>query len=349
MILVTGTGGLIGNSVSNFFLKKNFDVIGIDNNQRKKFFGKNGNIEKNIIQLKKNKKFKHKFIDILDKQKLENIFKKHKFNLIVHAAAQPSHDWSATNPNLDFHTNAVGTLNILECVRKYNSNAIVIYLSTNKVYGDLVNNFEYKELKTRYEIKNKYKDGFDESINIDNSKHSPFGVSKLSGDLLVQEYGKYFGIRTCCLRAGCLTGETHAGVELHGFLSYLFKSAYYKKKYYIYGYKGKQVRDNLSSFDVSTIIWELYCKPSMPGEVFNIGGGRESNVSVLEAINKCEVITKNKFNFKFVNIERSGDHKFWITNMKKFKTRYPKWKIKYSINDILLQMLDYENFRTSYK
>ena len=204
-------------------------------------------------------------------------------------------------------------------------------------------------MKTRYEIKNKYKDGFDESINIDNSKHSPFGVSKLSGDLLVQEYGKYFGIRTCCLRAGCLTGETHAGVELHGFLSYLFKSAYYKKKYYIYGYKGKQVRDNLSSFDVSTIIWELYCKPSMPGEVFNIGGGRESNVSVLEAINKCEVITKNKFNFKFVNIERSGDHKFWITNMKKFKTRYPKWKIKYSINDILLQMLDYENFRTSYK
>jgi len=349
MILVTGTGGLIGNSVSSFFLKKNFDVIGIDNNQRKKFFGKNGNIEKNIIQLKKNKKFKHKFIDILDKQKLENIFKKHKFNLIVHAAAQPSHDWSATNPNLDFHINAVGTLNILECVRKYSSNAIVIYLSTNKVYGDLVNNFEYKELKTRYEIKNKYKDGFDESINIDNSKHSPFGVSKLSGDLLVQEYGKYFGIRTCCLRAGCLTGETHAGVELHGFLSYLFKSAYYKQKYYIYGYKGKQVRDNLSSHDVSTIIWELYSKPSIPGEVFNIGGGRESNVSVLEAINKCQSITKNKFNFKFVNTERSGDHKFWITNMKKFKTRYPKWKIKYRIDDILLQMLDYENFRTSHK
>ena len=349
MILVTGTGGLIGNSVSSFFLKKNFDVIGIDNNQRKKFFGKNGNIEKNIIQLKKNKKFKHKFVDILDKQKLESIFKKNQFNLIVHAAAQPSHDWSATNPNLDFHINAVGTLNILECVRKYSSNAIVIYLSTNKVYGDLVNNFEYKELKTRYEIKNKYKDGFDESINIDNSKHSPFGVSKLSGDLLVQEYGKYFGIRTCCLRAGCLTGETHAGVELHGFLSYLFKSAYYKKKYYIYGYKGKQVRDNLSSFDVSTIIWELYSKPSIPGEVFNIGGGRESNVSVLEAINKCQSITKNKFNFKFVNTERSGDHKFWITNMKKFKTRYPKWKIKYRIDDILLQMLDYENFRTSYK
>ena len=346
MILVTGTGGLIGNSVSDFFLKRKFDVIGIDNNQRKKFFGKNGSIEQNIIQLKKNKKFQHKFIDILDKKKLENIFKKNRFSLIVHAAAQPSHDWSATNPNLDFHTNAVGTLNILECVRKYNPNSTIIYLSTNKVYGDVVNSFKYKELKTRYEIKDKHKDGFDENINIDNSKHSPFGVSKLSGDLLVQEYGKYFGLKTCCLRAGCLTGETHAGVELHGFLSYLFKSAYYKRKYYIYGYKGKQVRDNLSSYDVSTIIWELYNKPPIPGEIFNIGGGRESNISILEAIKKCEAITKKKFDFKYVNTERSGDHKFWITNMKKFKKRYPKWKIKYSIDDIFLQMLDYENFRT---
>ncbi len=346
MILVTGSGGLIGNSVSSFFLKKKFNVTGIDNNQRRKFFGKNGSIEDNIIRLKKNKKFQHKSISILDKKKLENIFKENKYSLIVHAAAQPSHDWSAINPYLDFHTNAVGTLNILECLKKYSPNSIFIYLSTNKVYGDLVNNFEYKELNTRYEIMNKYKNGFDENLNIDNSKHSPFGISKLSGDLLVQEYGKYFGLKTCCLRAGCLTGETHAGVELHGFLSYLFKSAYYKKKYYIYGYGGKQVRDNLSSYDVSTIIWELFKKPSIPGEVFNIGGGRESNISVLEAINKCEKITKKKINFKIVNFERSGDHKFWITNMRKFKKRYPKWKIKYSIDDILLEMLDYENFRT---
>ena len=346
MILVTGSGGLIGHAVSSFFLEKKLNVIGIDNNQRKRFFGKNGNIQKNIIQLKKNKKFHHKMINILDKKKLESIFKKNKFDLVVHAAAQPSHDWSAKNPNLDFHTNAVGTLNLLECVRKYSPKSIFIYLSTNKVYGDRVNSFEYKELETRYEIINKYKDGFDENMNIDNSKHSPFGVSKLSGDLLVQEYGKYFGLKTCCLRAGCLTGETHAGVELHGFLSYLFKSAYYKKKYFIYGYKGKQVRDNLSSYDVSTIIWELYNKPPTPSEIFNIGGGRESNISILEAIKKCEVITKKKFDFKYVNTERSGDHKFWITNMKKFKKRYPKWEIKYSIDDIFLQMLDYENFRT---
>ena len=346
MILVTGSGGLIGNSVSNFFLKKKIKVFGLENNQRKKFFGKNGDIQKNIIELKKNKKYTHKLVSILDKNKLEKIFKIYKFDLIVHSAAQPSHDWSASNPNLDFYTNAVGTLNILECVRKYSPKTIMVYLSTNKVYGDLVNTFDYKELKTRFEIIKKYKNGFTENLSVDNSKHSPFGVSKLSGDLLVQEYGKYFGIKTCCLRAGCLTGETHAGVELHGFLSYLFKSAFYKKKYFIYGYKGKQVRDNLSSYDVSSIIWELYNKPAKPGEVFNIGGGRESNISVIEAIKKSETITKNKFNFKYINIARSGDHKFWITDMKKFKKKYPKWNIKYNIDDILLQMLDYENFRT---
>ena len=346
MILVTGSGGLIGNSFSNFFLKKKIKVFGLENNQRRKFFGKNGDIQKNIIELKKSKKYAHKSVSILDKNKLEKIFKRYKFDLIVHSAAQPSHDWSASNPNLDFYTNAVGTLNILECVRKYSPKTIMVYLSTNKVYGDLVNTFDYKELKTRFEIIKKYKDGFTENLSVDNSKHSPFGVSKLSGDLLVQEYGKYFGIKTCCLRAGCLTGETHAGVELHGFLSYLFKSAFYKKKYFIYGYKGKQVRDNLSSYDVSSIIWELYKKPAKPGEVFNIGGGRESNISVIEAIKKCETITKNKFNFKYVNIARSGDHKFWITDMKKFKKKYPKWNIKYNIDDILLQMLDYENFRT---
>lgn len=232
-------------------------------------------------------------------------------------------------------------------MRKFSPSSILIYLSTNKVYGDLVNNFNYKELKTRYEIKKaSYKNGFDENISIDYSKHSPFGVSKLSGDLLIQEYGKYFGIKTCCLRAGCLTGDSHAGVELHGLLSYLFKLAYYKKKYFIYGYKGKQVRDNLSSYDVSNIIWELYKKPPNPGEVFNIGGGRESNISVIEAIKKCEMITKNKFNFKYIVKSRSGDHKFWITNMNKFKKKYPSWKLKYSIDDILLQVLDYENFKT---
>lgn len=349
MILVTGSAGLIGHSVSNFILKKNIKVYGIDNNQRKIFFGKNGSVKKNIIELKKSKKFTHSSINITDKKNLENCFKKNKFDLIIHAAAQPSHDWSATNPIIDFNTNANGTLNILECMRKYAKNSIMIYMSTNKVYGDIVNKLKYKELKNRFEVESKYKNGFNENLNIDNSKHSPFGVSKLSGDLLVQEYGKYFNLKTVCLRAGCLTGETHAGVELHGFLSYLFKCGFYKKKYIIFGYKGKQVRDNLSSYDVASIIWELYKMPPKPGEVFNIGGGRYSNISVIEAIKKCETLTGNKFNFSYVNKARIGDHKFWVTDMKKFRKKYPRWKLKYNIDDIFYQMLDYEKFRKSRK
>ena len=199
MILITGSGGLIGSAVSNYFLRKKIKIIGIENNQRKKFFGKNGDIKNNIIELKKNKRFEIKIIDILNKRKLESVFKKKKFDLVVHAAAQPSHDWSASNPNLDYHTNAVGTLNILECVRKFSPTSTFVYLSTNKVYGDLVNTFKYRELKKRFEILNKnYKNGFNEDLSVDNSKHSPFGISKLSGDLLVQEYGKYFGIKSCC-------------------------------------------------------------------------------------------------------------------------------------------------------
>ena len=350
MILITGSGGLIGSAVSNYFLAKKIKVSGIENNQRKIFFGKNGDIKSNILQLNKNKNFKLIFMSILDKKNLEKIFRKNKFDLIVHTAAQPSHDWSASNPNLDFHINALGTLNILECVRKFSPSTKFIYLSTNKVYGDLINGFDYKELKQRFEVKEKkYKNGFNENLSIDYSKHSPFGVSKLSGDLLVQEYGKYFNIKTCCLRAGCLTGENHAGVELHGFLSYLFKSSYYKKKYNIYGYKGKQVRDNLSSYDVSTIIFQLYNNPPKPGEVFNIGGGRDSNISILEAIEKCQSLTKNKFNYSYINKARSGDHKFWITDMKKFRKKYPKWKLKYNIDDIFNQMLDYEKSRKSRK
>ena len=344
MILVTGSAGLIGHSVSKFLLNKKEKVYGIDNNQRQKFFGKNGSVLKNILDLKKTKNFKYSSINIINKKDLEDCFKKNKFDLIVHAAAQPSHDWSASNPNLDFNINANGTLNILECMRKFANNSTMIYMSTNKVYGDVVNFFNYKELKNRYEIGGKYKDGFNESVSIDNSKHSPFGVSKLSGDLLVQEYGKYFNLKTVCLRAGCLTGETHAGVELHGFLSYLFKCGFYKKKYIIFGYKGKQVRDNLSSYDVASIIWELYKMPPKPGEVFNIGGGRYSNISVIEAIKKCEILTGNKFNFSYVNKARIGDHKFWVTDMKKFRKKYPRWKLKYNIDDIFYQMLDYEKF-----
>ncbi len=349
MILVTGAGGLIGSAVSKFFLDKKLSVIGIENNKRKFFFGKNGDIKNNITELIKNKKFKLLNSDINNIKKISKIYQSENIQLTIHAAAQPSHDWSATNPLIDYDVNAMGTLNLLEVIRKFKPNSQFVFLSTNKVYGDYVNKFEYSEKKERYEVEKKYKEGFDENIPIDNSLHSPFGASKLSADLMTQEYGKYFGLNTCCLRAGCLTGQNHSSVELHGFLSYLFKCSYYKKKYNIFGYKGKQVRDNLSSLDVASIIWELFKKKPVPGEVFNIGGGRDSNISILEAINKCELITKNKFKYRYITKARKGDHKFWISDMKKFKLKYKKWKLRLKIDDVIEEMNSYENFRTKKK
>jgi len=349
MVLITGAGGLIGYSVSNFFLKKNYRVFGIENDKRKFFFGKSGSIKQNILNLKKNKNFEHFNIDVTNNEKIKKIFQKKKFDLVVHAAAQPSHDWSASNPKLDFNINALGTLNILESLRIYNKNTIFIFLSTNKVYGDYVNNFNYIEKKLRFEISGKLKNGFNENLSIDNSTHSPFGVSKLSADILTQEYGKYFNLKTVCLRAGCLTGHNHSGVALHGFLSYLFKCSFYKNKYQIFGYKGKQVRDNLSADDVTEIIYLIFKKNPKNGTVYNIGGGRESNISILEAIKKCEELTKNKFEYTYTPRERIGDHKFWITDMTKFKTDYPTFRIKKNIDKILTDMLEYEKYKLQKK
>ena len=349
MILVTGAGGLIGSAVSKFFLEKNFQVLGIENNKRKLFFGKKADVRDNIIKLKKNKKFKFIQADINNVPLISKIYRTNKIILTIHAAAQPSHDWSASNPLLDYKVNALGTLNLLENVRKFRPDSQFIFLSTNKVYGDYVNSLNYYEKNTRFEVEKKYKNGFDESIRIDNSLHSPFGASKLSADILTQEYGKYFGLNTCNLRAGCLTGENHSSVELHGFLSYLFKCSYYKKEYKIFGYKGKQVRDNLSAVDVASIIWRLFKKKPVKGDVFNIGGGRQSNISVLEAIKKCEKITNNKFKYKYINQARVGDHKFWITDMKKFRSKYKSWKLKLSIDDVIEEMYAYENYKTKKK
>lgn len=343
MILVTGSGGLIGYSVTKSFLKNNIKVLGIENDTRKLLFGNAGSVKKNIIELKKNKKFKSLNLDIRNKEKIIKIFKKNNIKLVVHTAAQPSHDWSAQDPRLDFEINTIGTLNLLEAIRKKRRSCKFIFLSTNKVYGDSVNFFKYSESQRRYEIERKYKNGFNEQLSIDNTKHSPFGSSKLAADIYVQEYGKYFGLKTCCLRAGCLTGENHSGVELHGFLSYLFKCAYYKKKYNVYGYKGKQVRDNLSALDVSNIIHQIYNKFPKKGEVYNIGGGRESNISILEAFIKLENLLKTKINYQILKKNRSGDHKFWITDMKKFKNNYKNWKLQLNIDNIFQEMLEYEN------
>ena len=294
VVLITGSCGLVGSESVKFFSSKGFDVVGIDNNFRLKLFGKDGDINwiKNKL-IKEHKNYKHKNIDIRNYSALEKIFQKYKnsFKLVIHSAAQPSHDWAKTKPFVDFGINALGTLNILNLTKKYSNNASFIFMSTNKVYGDNPNLLPLQELKSRWEIskKHKYFKGINESMNIDNCIHSFFGTSKSYADLVVQEYGKNAGLKTVSFRAGCITGPNHSGAKLHGFLSYLVKSSLSKKTYSIFGYKGKQVRDNIHSHDLVQCFWNYFQKPSI-GEVYNIGGGRTSNCSVIEALNLVESI-----------------------------------------------------------
>ena len=338
IILVTGSGGLIGSESVEFFVKKNFFVIGIDNNYRKLFFGINGSTNKRVNYLKKKyeKDYLHINCNIINQKKIYQIFKKFnkKIFSIIHCAAQPSHDWAKQNPILDFNVNAVGTLNLLESFRLFCPKAKFIYLSTNKVYGDNPNFLKIKEYKTRYDLdkEDKYFSGINEEFNIDNTKHSLFGASKLSADITVQEYGKYFNLDTVCLRGGCLTGENHSGVELHGFLSYLIKCIKFKKSYKIFGYKGKQVRDNIHSSDLILAIWEFIKKPKK-GEIYNLGGGRKNSCSIIEVINYFKLKDK-KLNYKILEENRSGDHLWYISNLEKFKKDYPNWKIKNNLEMI---------------
>ena len=338
IILVTGSGGLIGSESVEFFVKKNFFVIGIDNNYRKLFFGINGSTNKRVNYLKKKyeKDYLHINCNIINQKKIYQIFKKFnkKIFSIIHCAAQPSHDWAKQNPILDFNVNAVGTLNLLENFRLFCPKAKFIYLSTNKVYGDNPNFLKIKEYKTRYDLdkEDKYFSGINEEFNIDNTKHSLFGASKLSADITVQEYGKYFNLDTVCLRGGCLTGENHSGVELHGFLSYLIKCIKFKKSYKIFGYKGKQVRDNIHSSDLILAIWEFIKKPKK-GEIYNLGGGRKNSCSIIEVINYFKLKDK-KLNYKILEENRSGDHLWYISNLEKFKKDYPNWKIKNNLEMI---------------
>lgn len=333
-VLVTGSGGLIGSESVHFFCEKGFNVIGIDNNMREYYFGEEGSTKSSVKQLINTyKNYKHYDFDIRDEGKIEDLFKKYKFDLIIHTAAQPSHDWAAKEPITDFSVNAVGTLNILENFRKYSPLGVFIFTSTNKVYGDTPNNLPLVELKTRYEIDphHKYKDGIDESMSIDNSTHSLFGVSKASADLMVQEYGKYFGLHTAVFRGGCLTGSRHASTQLHGFLSYLIKSIVTGRKYTIFGYKGKQVRDNIHSHDLVNAFYHFYLKPRV-GEVYNIGGSRFANISMLEAIEKVEKVTGKKANIEYVDENRKGDHIWYVSSVKKFQSHYPDWKYEYDID-----------------
>ena len=342
--IITGSTGLVGSEAVNFFHDKGFDVVGIDNNLRKFFFGQNGST--NWIKsklLKRNKNFVNLNLDIRNFDKLNNVFKKYskKISVIIHCAAQPSHDYGKNHPFLDFNVNATGTLNLLELTKKYCPDAPFIFMSTNKVYGDNPNKLKILEKKTRWELKKKDKNfkGIKENFSIDNTTHSFFGVSKTYADLIVQEYGKNVGLKTVCFRGGCLTGPNHSGAKLHGFLSYLVKISLAKKKYSLIGYKGKQVRDNLHSHDLVNAFWEFFKKPTS-GEVYNMGGGRYSNCSIIEALDLVEEIANIKIKRDILKKPRVGDHIWYISNLSKFKKHYPNWKQKYNTKKIIKELID---------
>jgi CDP-paratose 2-epimerase len=335
--IITGSAGLIG-SEAVCFLADKFDVIiGIDNNLREYFFGKESSTKWNTERLSNEyKNYKHHSIDIRDYESLEKVFAEYgsSIKLIIHTAAQPSHDWAVREPLTDFSVNATGTLNMLELTRKYTIESVFIFTSTNKVYGDTPNFLPLVETETRWEIDNQhpfFAEGIDESMSIDQCKHSLFGASKVAADVLVQEYGKYFNMKTAVFRGGCLTGPNHSGAQLHGFLAYLMKCALTKQQYTIFGYKGKQVRDNIHSYDLVNMFWHFYNNPRL-GEVYNAGGGRFANCSMIEAIRLCEHISGNKIDYTYSETNRIGDHIWYISDVSKFKNHYPGWDWKFDLN-----------------
>ena len=344
IVLITGSCGLVGSESVKFFCEKGFDVIGIDNNYRKFFFGSDGDtnwVKKNLTKEQKN--YLHFSLNILNYSSLEKIFKKYRkrIKLIIHSAAQPSHDLAKKIPIIDFKVNALSTLNLLELTKIYCPDSPFIFMSTNKVYGDNPNLLPLKENKSRWELNKKHKlfKGIDEKMSIDNCIHSLFGVSKSYADLAVQEYGKNIGLKTVCFRAGCITGPTHSGAKLHGFLSYLVKTCIKKNFYTIIGYKGKQVRDNIHSSDLTDCFWNYFKKPKA-GEIYNIGGGRMSNCSVLEALRIVEDLTGSKIKKKYLSKNRMGDHIWYISNTEKFKKHYPQWKQKYTTVNIIEELIE---------
>lgn len=341
--LITGSGGLIGSESVEFFSER-FDVVaGVDNDMRRLFFGDEASTAWNVNRLQTTiPNYTHFTSDIRDEKAIERIFAQYgeDLKLIVHTAAQPSHDWAARDPFTDFTVNANGTLVLLEMTRRFCPNAVFIFCSTNKVYGDTPNALPLVEKETRWEIAEShpyYEHGIDESMSIDSCKHSLFGASKVAADVLVQEYGRYFDMKTACFRGGCLTGPKHSGAMLHGFLSYLMKCAITGDHYTIYGYQGKQVRDNIHSFDLINMFWHFYQNPRS-AEIYNAGGSRHSNCSVQEAVKLCETITGKKFNYSYSETNRIGDHIWWISDVRRFQAHYPDWSYRYSLEDILRQI-----------
>lgn len=327
-LLVTGSSGLIGSEVVSNFADLGNTVFGIDNNMRADFFGPQGDTRWNQARLqRRHGNFRHLELDIRDRAGVLACLDEVRPDVVVHAAAQPSHDLAATRPFDDFDVNAVGTLNLLEATRRSAPDAIFVYMSTNKVYGDAPNEIRLKELPTRWEYDDPaFANGIPESFRTDQSKHSLFGASKLAADAMVQEYGRYFGMKSCCLRGGCLTGPGHSGVELHGFLSYLVKVNLEGGVYKVFGYKGKQVRDNIHSLDVARFI-AAFCENPRCGEVYNIGGGRPNSCSILEAFKAVEALTSKPMCYEYVEKNREGDHICYISDLSKMRTHYPSWDI----------------------
>jgi CDP-paratose 2-epimerase len=338
--IVTGSAGLIGSETTGFFAELGFDVVGIDNNFRQRFFGAEASTAWNRDQLlrKYPRAYRHHDSDIRDVNAIESIFRRHgkDIALVVHTAAQPSHDWAASDPHMDFTVNANGTLALLEAARQFCPEAVFIFTSTNKVYGDAPNDLPLIERETRWELESSHPffNGIDETMSIDASKHSLFGASKVAADVLVQEYGRYFGMRTACFRGGCLTGPNHSGTKLHGFLAYLVKCVATGTPYTVFGYKGKQVRDNIHSSDLVSAFYEFFKAPRSAA-VYNMGGTRHSNCSMIEAIEKSEAIAGRKLNWTYTETNRSGDHIWYISDAARFRSHYPAWQLRYGIDDLL--------------
>jgi CDP-paratose 2-epimerase len=343
--VITGSAGLIGAEAARFFAARGLDIVGIDNDMRAEFFGPEASTvwSRRLLEAELTG-YRHYDIDIRDQSAIFDLFERYKTDIavVIHTAAQPSHDWAAKAPFVDFSINANGTLNLLEATRQYCPDACFVFTSTNKVYGDTPNRLPLIEQSTRWELVADHRYGaygIDESMSIDQTMHSLFGASKVAADVLVQEYGRYFGMKTVCFRGGCLTGPGHSGAQLHGFLAYLVKCAVTNAPYVVFGYSGKQVRDNIHSFDLVNAFWHFFQSPRS-SEVYNIGGGRYCNCSMLEAIEKCQELTSREMRWSYSETNRAGDHIWWISDIRRFQAHYPGWSMQYDLDAILREIFD---------
>jgi len=342
--VITGSSGLVGSEAARFFHARGLEIVGIDNNMRRVFFAEDGSVEWNAEQLRRDlAHFRHLRLDVRDREAIDQVFRDlgRDIAVVVHAAVQPSHDWAARAPFTDFSVNATGTLVMLEATRQHAPEATFIFTSTNKVYGDRPNRLPLVERETRWEVDPAHAyaaHGIDECMSIDGSMHSIFGASKVAADVMTQEYGRYFGMKTGVFRSGCVTGPAHSGVELHGFLSYLVKCAVTGRPYRVHGYKGKQVRDNMHAYDLVSALWDFFAAPR-PGAVYNIGGSRHANCSVLEAVRLTEELCGRRIDVHFSEQARPGDHIWWISDVRRFQCDYPAWSYRYSLSETLAELV----------